>query len=195
MDKETLLPNSKYININLGLKYLNGNKKLYLKVLHSFVLRYKYFNINDIQEDEFKNEMHTIKGLSSTLGMQSLSNLAKSLHTQKSKELLVNFSKTLTCIISDISNSQTKTLLIIDNNSDDIDNLIEMLENDYDIMVITAPNNDLENIKRESIDIVLLNPTLSHDKLNHILEQKKVLIIKLYKPIDLYELKLTMKNA
>jgi HPt (histidine-containing phosphotransfer) domain-containing protein len=195
MDKETLLPNSKYININLGLKYLNGNKKLYLKVLHSFVLRYKYFNINDIQEDEFKNEMHTIKGLSSTLGMQSLSNLAKSLHTQKSKELLVNFSKTLTCIISDISNSQTKTLLIIDNNSDDIDNLIKMLENDYDIMVITAPNNDLENIKRESIDIVLLNPTLSHDKLNHILEQKKVLIIKLYKPIDLYELKLTMKNA
>jgi HPt (histidine-containing phosphotransfer) domain-containing protein len=194
MDEEILLPNSRYININLGLKYLNGNKKLYLKILNSFLTRYKYFNITSIEEDELKNEMHTLKGLSSTLGMESLSNLAKNLHNEQNEELIVDFSKTLKCIIIDLSKTQTKTLLIIDNNSDDINSLMEMLESNYDIMVIRTPSDDLESIKRESIDMVLLNPELSNDKLKHILEQKKIYLIELYKPIDLNSLKLAIET-
>ena len=195
MDEETLLPNSKYININLGLKYLNGNKKLYLKILNSFLERYKSFDINSIKDDEFKNEMHTLKGLSSTLGMESLSTLAKNLHNEQSKELLLDFSKTLKCIITDLSTIKTKTLLIVDDNSKDINSLIQMLENSHDIIVITTPSDEVENIKRENIDIVLLNLELSTDELKHLLEQKKISIIELSKPINFNSLTLAIKNA
>ncbi|HIP51981.1 MAG TPA: hypothetical protein EYG94_07845 [Campylobacterales bacterium] len=194
MNEETLLPNSDHININLGLKYLNGNKNLYLKILNSFATRYKYFNIKNIEEDKFKNEMHTIKGLTATLGMESLSNLAKNLYDRQSEELLLDFSKTLKCIIADLSYTQTKTLLIIDDNSNDIDSLIETLENHYDIMVVTTPSDDIESIKRENIDIVLLNPELTNDELKHTLEQKKISIINLSKPININNLKLTIAN-
>ena len=183
MSEKISLPNSKYINIDLGLKYLNGNKKLYLKVLHSFLTRYQDFDINSIEEDKFKNEMHTLKGLTSTLGMEALSNLAKNLHHKKEEKLQIEFSKTLKCIISDLNNSQTKTLLIIDDNSNDIDKIIQMLENRYDIMVISTPHDELEHIEKENIAIALLNPALNSDPLEHILKQKKVLIINLCKPI------------
>ena len=102
MDEEILLPNSKHININLGLKYLNGNNKLYLKILKSFLTRYKNFDINVLKEDELKNEMHTLKGLSSTLGMESLSHLAEEIHKETTAECLIDFSITLSQIIADL---------------------------------------------------------------------------------------------
>ena len=103
MDEKFLLPHSQYININLGLKYLNGNKELYLKILNSFLVRYKNFNIYSLKEDELRNEMHTLKGLSSTLGMETLSNLAKNLHDEQTEKTLLNFSKTLKYIITDLN--------------------------------------------------------------------------------------------
>jgi len=51
MDEEIQLPNSSYIDTNLGLKYLNANKKLYLKILNSFLTRYENFDINNIEEN------------------------------------------------------------------------------------------------------------------------------------------------
>ncbi len=123
MNEEILLPNSQYIDINLGLKYLNANKKLYLKILNSFLTRYTHFKINNIKKDEFQNEMHSLQGLSATLGMESLSNLAKELQNEQSEDFLLEFSKTLECIIKDLTVMQTKTLLITDDNSDDISNM------------------------------------------------------------------------
>jgi HPt (histidine-containing phosphotransfer) domain-containing protein len=195
MDKTTLLPSSEYIDINLGLKYLNGNKKLYLKILNSFLARYKNFDIYRIQKDEFKNEMHTLKGLSSTLGMEVLSNLAKDLHQEQAQELLLDFSKTLKYIISDLSTIQMKTLLIIDNNSENIDNLINQIGDSYDIMVMTNPNDDLEYLNREDINIVLLNPILSTPQIKQKLRQKTIFIIKITKPLDMNSLLLSIKNA
>lgn len=195
MDEKILLPSSQYINTNLGLKYFNGNKKLYLKILNSFLTRYQNFDINALKEDELKNEMHTLKGLSSTLGMESLSNLALTLDNRQTKELFLDFSETLTLINTDLRITQTKTLLIIDNNSDTIDNLIKILEDSYDIMVITDPNDDLKALCTESIDVVLLNPILSTPKIRDTLEQQSISIIEVYKPINPESLKLVIKNA
>lgn len=194
MDDDIVLPNSKYIDINLGLKYLNGNKKLYLKILNSFLTRYKNFNIYKIKEDAFKNEMHSLKGLSSTLGMESLSNLAKNLHKEQTEELFFDFTKTLECIIYDLTSIQTKTLLIIHNNHEDINNIIEILGDAYEVMVIASPKDEIESIKIENIDIVLLNPTLSTQELKHILKQKKISIIELSNPIQLNTLQLSIKS-
>jgi PleD family two-component response regulator len=195
MDNEILLPNSKYINTNLGLKYLNANKKLYLKVLNSFLERYENFDINNIKKDELRNEMHTLKGLSSTLGMESLSNLAKTLEDEKTKELLFKFSETLTIIIADLNILRTKTILVIDDNSDDIDTLIELLTDNYDIMVMTTPNDELNILSTEKIDIILLNPLLNNLNIKNKLEQENISCIELYKPIDINQLQLDIKNV
>lgn len=195
MNQEIVLPNSQYIDTNLGLKYLNGNKKLYLKILNSFLVRYKDFDIKSLKDNEFKNEMHTLKGLSSTLGMESLSSLAQTLHTKRTKELLIDFSETLTVIITDLRTTKTKTLLIVDNNSDDIDSILEILDDNYDIMVTTTPNDDLESLSQEHIDIVLLNSALSNERIKNKFKQKRISIIELYKPIKLNNLLLVINNV
>ena len=103
MNRDDSLPNSKYIDTTIGLKYLNNNKELYLKILNRFLTRYRDFDIKSIKKDDFKNEMHTLKGLSSTLGMEQLSILAKNLHDEQNEELFSNFTQTLDAIILDLT--------------------------------------------------------------------------------------------
>jgi len=103
MNRDDALPNSEYIDTTTGLKYLNNNKGLYLKILNRFLTRYSNFDITSIKEDDFKNEMHTLKGLSSTLGMEQLSTLAKNLHEEQNEELFRDFTKILDAIILDLN--------------------------------------------------------------------------------------------
>lgn len=99
MNEKSLLPSSPYINTTLGLKYLNNNQQLYLKILNRFVERYKEFNVYNLKEEEFKSQMHALKGLSSTLGMEKLSELAQILEEKQSPETLKEFSSLLTSIL------------------------------------------------------------------------------------------------
>jgi len=101
--KKSSLPNSEYIDTTAGLKYLNNNRELYLKILNRFLTRYREFNIKSIKKDDFKNEMHTLKGLSSTLGMEQLSNLAKKLYDEQNEELFTDFTETLKAIVLDLT--------------------------------------------------------------------------------------------
>jgi len=106
MNQKKLLPNSKYIDTTIGLKYLNNNRELYIKILNRFLTRYEAFNIKNIKKDEFKNEMHTLKGLSSTLGMEHLTNLVKKLHDEQNEELYSDFTKTLDSIMDALNEMQ-----------------------------------------------------------------------------------------
>ena len=103
MSQEPTLPTSPYINIEAGLKYLNGNKKLYLKVLHSFTQRYNTFNIEQIEASKIKKEMHTLKGLSATLGLEQLSQKAKEIEENPQNFSSTNFSEILTATIKALS--------------------------------------------------------------------------------------------
>lgn len=189
------LPNSLYIDIILGLKYLNNNKKLYLKILNSFLTRYKDFDVYNIKDDELKSAMHTLKGLTSTLGMEELSNLSKKLHDEPNEQLLSNFSEVLRFIINDLNTSHIKNLLIIDSNSDRIDGLIDMLEDHYDIMVATTSTDAIESINSEKIHLILLHKDLENTVLIHRLEQKSIRIIKFSQIIDINKLILLIKNS
>lgn len=199
MNDEILLPHSEHINITLGLKYLNGNRKLYLKILNSFLNRYKDFKIHEIDENEFKNAMHTLKGLASTLGMETLSSLSKTLHDESKKdvikkELLSEFSKILKFIIDDLTNSLIKNLLIIDNNSDNIDMLVNTFEQNYEIIVATSINDAIESINLEKIDLILFSPLLTTEELENKLQQENISHIKLNIPIEINQLLLAIRN-
>jgi HPt (histidine-containing phosphotransfer) domain-containing protein len=72
MYSEDVLPNFKYINSDIGLKFLNFNQKLYIKILNSFLERYEHLDILALESEELNDVIHTIKGLSATLGMEQL---------------------------------------------------------------------------------------------------------------------------
>lgn len=72
IDIKLQMLHSNFINTTLGLKYLNNNKTLYLKILDNFTKRYESVNFYELKEEELKRTIHTIKGLTSTLGMEPL---------------------------------------------------------------------------------------------------------------------------
>lgn len=179
------LPTSDYIDIDLGLKYLNGNKQLYLKVLNSFLTRYKDLNLKELTEDELKSTLHTLKGLSATLGMVELSTLAKSLHEKYETSLLSKFTEVLKMIIQDLHQLQTKSLLIIEEDTNSIDTLINNLEQEYDILISTTVNDALEIINEEKIDLIVFNAILIDSKHLNIFDEKNILFIPITSPFNI----------
>lgn len=111
MPSNTQLPNSPEINIEIGLKYLNNNEALYVKVLTSFLTRYKDLNIKSLEEEALRSTLHTIKGLAATLGMESLSTHAQNLELSSTDLHLEAFDAALKSVISTLERT-----LYINNN-------------------------------------------------------------------------------
>ncbi|MBU1668615.1 Hpt domain-containing protein [bacterium] len=103
-DLKIELPNSPYINTTLGLKHLNHNKKLYLKILHSFIERYQNLNLKTLSKEELDRTLHIIKGLTATLGMESLNHTVEQLENNIDESLLSRFSQQLETIVIEIKN-------------------------------------------------------------------------------------------
>jgi HPt (histidine-containing phosphotransfer) domain-containing protein len=101
MYSEDVLPKFKHINSDIGLKFLNYNQKLYLKILNSFLERYEYLDIISLESSELDDVLHTIKGLSATLGMEQLHSLTMRELTNDSKEKL---QENLTLVIAELKN-------------------------------------------------------------------------------------------
>jgi len=100
------IPNFEHINIEIGLKFLNSNVGLYLKILNSFLTRYEHIDIASLTHDELKDVVHTIKGLSATLGMEKLNILCNGDLTEESiRELRYHLS-----LVIDELNKELKTL-------------------------------------------------------------------------------------
>jgi len=152
----------KYIDTELGLEYLNGNIELYHKILKNFVNRYKDLQIETLDKDKLKNTIHTIKGLSATLGMTELSEIATTLNRDKiyEKNELIEFSIKLELIIEELQiklqEEKPKTILIITDKIIDIDILVEILGDKHDIIVALDKTMGLEAIESEDISLILL---------------------------------------
>ena len=99
MSAEDKIPSFKEINTDIGLKFLNNNRKLYFKILNSFLDRYEYLKIDTLSEDELKDVVHTIKGLSATLGMERLNRLTMSDLTQ---DILKEMEVSLALVINEL---------------------------------------------------------------------------------------------
>jgi len=98
------LPNSPYINTTLGLKHLNHDQDLYLKILHSFIERYEDLDLSTLNKEEQARTLHTIKGLTATLGMESLTHITEQLEKNINQSLLSIFSQQLKIIVIEIKN-------------------------------------------------------------------------------------------
>lgn len=164
----TLLPVFKYINTDIGLKYLNGNRELYLKILNNFLKRYKDIELNLLKKEELDNIIHAIKGLSSTLGMTQLEKVTTKIdmQTNPSKELIEECSNILKINIEELSlilpsnKKEISTILIINNEPNEIDELMEILDDDFDILLALNKYEALELFDEEKIDLVILHTQL-----------------------------------
>jgi len=158
------LPEFQCIDTRIGLKYLNENKILYLKVLNNFLERYENYSIESLNEIELQNTIHTIKGLSATLGMTQLSELSIRLHNKEvSFEMQGLLSQTLESVVNELKNTLRKeekekasSILIINNNPDEIDKLMEILDEESDILLALNKYEALELFDTEEIALVIL---------------------------------------
>ena len=81
------LPEFKYIDSEIGLKHLAGNKKLYMKILKDFYADYKNLKLEDLKDEDLKRKIHTLKGLSANIGAKELYNITKEIDETKNKFL------------------------------------------------------------------------------------------------------------
>jgi chemotaxis protein histidine kinase CheA len=65
-------PDTPSININIGLKHCNKNQALYSKTLNNFVKRYSEIDLVDMEKEDRFRAIHSLKGLTATLGMTVL---------------------------------------------------------------------------------------------------------------------------
>ena len=84
------LPIFTTIDTKIGLAHMAGNKQLYLKILKDFYQRYQILEFENLDLEEFRRVIHTLKGLSANIGAKYLSKLSKEIETTLDKD---NFSK------------------------------------------------------------------------------------------------------
>ena len=162
------LPLFKYIDTTVGLKYLNGNRELYIKILENFLIRYKNIDITALSEEELLNVAHTIKGLSATLGMKQLTEVL--INMQKNQEqTTLKFTKELEKILQELTpifnkekSREISTILLINNSREEIDELIDILDDEYDILLALNQYEALEIFDTEEIDLVILHKEIDN---------------------------------
>ncbi len=85
---ELILPKFKYIDAEVGLEHLGGNKSLYLTILKDFCEQYTDFKLKEDDQKELKMQIHTLKGLSSSIGADALHEITVRIEESYEKDLL-----------------------------------------------------------------------------------------------------------
>jgi len=99
---DIVLPDFKNIDSQKGLKFLNNNKKLYLKILKDFKEDYKDISLEELDDNKLQRVAHTIKGLSANIGAKRLNDIAKKIEDTLDKSLFNEFYQELAKVIDDI---------------------------------------------------------------------------------------------
>lgn len=99
----TVLSNLVNIDTSIGLNNMSGNSKHYLKVLASFYHDYKEVHLETLNDEELQRLIHTVKGLSFTIGAMRLHELAKEIEISQEKALFSEFDRELMKVCDELS--------------------------------------------------------------------------------------------
>jgi HPt (histidine-containing phosphotransfer) domain-containing protein len=103
------IPEFKTIDTTQGLKYLAGNKKLYLKILNNFLNNYKDFSFVNLNSEELQRATHTIKGLSANIGATVLHAISAELDERQDRTLLDSWHAEMKNVIEELSDKLSET--------------------------------------------------------------------------------------
>ncbi len=132
-NQEDELSEFENIDKNYALKLVLGNENAFKTILNG-VVKYKNIKFEELNEEDFKRAMHSLKGISASAGALSLSELAKEIELTLNKDLLPSFYKKLNDVIKEIeekfvdTNKQNKIDLDETKKSIILDNLKEALQ-------------------------------------------------------------------
>jgi len=123
------IPYLKYIDTDLGLTYIAGNKKLYLKILSNFYNDYKDMKLKNLEKEEFARVIHTIKGLSANIGATALHVASKNLDVTPNEELFSIFCEELHKVLDELKK-------LAEDKSGDVDRKLQSLskEQRYELL-------------------------------------------------------------
>ena len=101
-DLDFKIPEFTKIDTKQALELLDGNQKLYLKILKSFYKSYKDLDFETFNDDNFKITTHTLKGLSANIGAMDLYNAVKVLDESQNKIHIPIVKKELHIVIDEL---------------------------------------------------------------------------------------------
>ncbi|MEA3353676.1 MAG: ATP-binding protein [Campylobacterota bacterium] len=112
--KETDISKIDFENIDVkkGLYHVGDNKKLYTKILKRFFEDYSNKSFNEINDDNFLIDLHTLKGLSGNIGALTLYDNAKELEVYQSEYLLNELNKELDRVILELADIDFEHLVV-----------------------------------------------------------------------------------
>ncbi|CAH6818791.1 Phosphorelay protein LuxU [Vibrio chagasii] len=94
------------LNINSGLKVSDGSDSLYLSLLKKFAKQYKNEDLTHLRSEDLQQSLHTLKGLSGSLGLESIQKRCASLENHQDnieyRAKLHDFSRALKTVCRDI---------------------------------------------------------------------------------------------
>ena len=98
----TLLTEFKTLDKQRALKNLAYNEQLYKKILKDFYIKYSECKYDNLDDSQFKIYIHTITGLSATIGAFGLHKIAKEIDNSLDRSLLIDFTIELQNVLSDL---------------------------------------------------------------------------------------------
>jgi len=107
----------RHIDIQNGLSHMDGNKELYLSILHDFYKSYIDFKIENTDKKEFHIHMHTLKGLCATIGAYELHKIVAKLDKADDTSLYKSLNNELYNVLGELKSieynkKQTSPLLV-----------------------------------------------------------------------------------
>ena len=103
-DNEIVIPDFINIDTTMGLSHCNQNKKLYLKILNNFYEDYSNLVLENLNEEEYKRTLHTLKGLSANIGAVELNSIVIQLEDTQDKILLAKLKDELFKVCEELKN-------------------------------------------------------------------------------------------
>ena len=97
------LPDFDNLDKKYALKLVLGNVNAFKIVLNG-IKRYKDVKFEELENDDFKRSMHSLKGVSASAGALKLSDLAKQIEQSLNRDLLPDFYEELNNVIDEIEN-------------------------------------------------------------------------------------------
>ena len=110
--RDNTLPIIENLDTATALMQLADNKKLYLKVLHDFANSNKNMQLSNLDSEEFRREVHTLKGLTGSIGATKLQDMFNTLEDTQDMRLIPSIEQELEHFISQVEtffDAQNKT--------------------------------------------------------------------------------------
>ncbi|RLA79241.1 MAG: hypothetical protein DRG78_13330 [Epsilonproteobacteria bacterium] len=126
---DNTFPKFKNIDTSIGMRLLLDNVKLYLKLLNTFYNDYKDIDFSTFDDEEYFRIIHTISGVSGSIGATQLHNCAKQFDITQDKAYFDEFNTQLKLVIDEL-----KEKLQQESKANEINNLLDLTDDYKDLL-------------------------------------------------------------